>query len=285
MDRMTHILTIDLEDWYLAHLDHFRESPIALDAPTNPAIIPATRKMLEMLRATRNTATFFVSGTVARDFPSLTPEIRDAGHEIASHGYYHRRLDLLTPDQFRSDLARSLEVLSKTGVTEIRGFRAPCFSVTRKTLWALGIIREFGLAYDASIFPIRRRLYGIPSWPRHPLKLSNGLWEFPAATVNIAGQNLPVAGGGWFRMIPYSFIVRALRHSSLPQPAVLYLHPSEFYSAAAQMRHQPIGIYSNLVVGIENLGLRRSENKIRRLLSDFSFCRLDTRLPDNEATE
>ncbi len=279
MDQPTHILTIDLEDWYLAHLDLFRESDITPDASTDPSIIPATQKILEMLKSTGNTATFFVSGTIARDFPWLIPQIQEAGHEIASHGFLHRRLAFLTPDQFRADLMQSLEALSNAGAANVRGYRAPCFSITRKTLWALKIICDCGLVYDSSIFPIRRRLYGIPSWPQHPTKLSNGLWEFPAATVCLANQKLPVAGGGWLRVVPYALMARAIRSTRVSRPAVFYLHPGEFFPAAAIMRHQPIGVYSNLVAGVENFGLRRSARKIYRLLSDFSFCRLDKYLP------
>ncbi|MFC1475667.1 DUF3473 domain-containing protein [Candidatus Zixiibacteriota bacterium] len=275
------ILTVDVEDWYLSHLEFFPDATATPDDRVDPSIIQSVRQVLELLDQTKNTATFFVLGTVARDYPELIGEIAARGHEIASHGYLHRRLVNLTADDFARDLDLSLEALAKAGAAEIKGYRAPCFSITRRTMWALGIIKKRGLAYDASIFPVRRRLYGIADWPTAPTQLENGLWEFPPATVRFCGQNFPVAGGGWLRMLPYRLIKRGLQSRNLSSPAVLYFHPHELDPSGATLRHRPKSLYTRLVTRLENTGLKKNPAKIRQLLTDFRFDRLDAHLPPN----
>jgi polysaccharide deacetylase family protein (PEP-CTERM system associated) len=277
--QQEHILTIDVEDWYLSHLEFFPDSPASPDDRTDLSIVHSVRKVLDLLEHTHNTATFFVLGTVARDYPDIIGEIAAHGHEIASHGYRHRRLVHLTPAEFARDLDLSLEALDKAGAANIKGYRAPCFSITRQTMWALELIKQSGLVYDASIFPIRRRLYGIPDWPVEPTQLPNGLWEFPPATVRVAGQNLAVAGGGWLRMLPYGLIRRAWRSRRLSTPAVFYFHPYELDPSSVRLRHQPKKLYTRAVAALETIGLQSNPAKIRRLLKEFRFRRLDAYLP------
>ena len=275
------ILTIDVEDWYLAHLEFFRDSPASPEDPPDRSVVDSTLKMLDLLEETRNTATFFVLGSVAKHFPDLVREIVARGHEIASHGYLHRRLHHLSPDEFTHDLERSLEALNKAGAPRIKGYRAPCFSITGRTLWALDVIKSCGLEYDSSIFPVRRRLYGIPDWPRQAMQYKNGLWEFPPATVRAMGMNLPVAGGGYLRMLPYSVVAAGIRNRTLSAPAVFYFHPYELDPDSVIMRHRPKRPYSRLVATLEQTGLRKNPHKIRRLLTEFSFGRIDQYLQEN----
>jgi len=274
-----HILTIDVEDWYLSHLEFFKDSPAEHDEKPDPSVVAAVGRVLDLLDETKNTATFFVLGTVAEYYPELVQEIAARGHEVASHGYLHKRLFHLTPDEFEKDINRSLEVLAKAGAGEIKGYRAPCFSITRRTMWALDIIKKCGLVYDSSIFPVRRRLYGIPDWPNRPTQHKNGLWEFPPATIRVWGQNLPVAGGGWLRMLPYSLIASGIRSPRLKSPAIFYFHPYELQPSRVTLRHQPKKVYTRLVAALERMGLKRNPAKIRRLLQDFRFDRLDKHLP------
>jgi len=274
-----HILTIDVEDWYLSHLEFFTDSPAAHDERPDPSLVTGVHKVLDLLDDTQNTATFFVLGTVARHYPELVKEIAARGHEIASHGYLHKRLHNLTPDEFAKDLCLSLEALTKAGAPKIKGYRAPCFSITRRTMWALEIIKKCGLIYDSSIFPVRRRLYGIRDWPSEPTRVENGLWEFPPATIRLAGQNLPVAGGGWLRMLPYSLLAAGIRSRRLQSPAVFYFHPYELDPSGVRLRHRPRRVYTRLVTALEKTGLTRNPAKIRRLLHDFRFERLDKHLP------
>ena len=278
---MRNILTIDVEDWYLAHLEFFTDSPVPFDDPPDACVITGVRKFLDLLDETHNTATFFVLGSVAKHFPDLVREIVGRGHEIASHGYLHRRLHHLSPDEFTRDLERSLEALNKAGAPRIKGYRAPCFSITGRTLWALDVIKSCGLEYDSSIFPVRRRLYGIPGWPRQAMQYKNGLWEFPPATVRAMGMNLPVAGGGYLRMLPYSVVAAGIRNRTLSAPAVFYLHPYELDPDSVIMRHRPKRQYSRLVATLEQTGLRKNPHKIRRLLTEFSFGRIDQYLQEN----
>ena len=146
-------------------------------------------------------------------------------------------------------------------------------------MWALDIIKSCGLTYDASIFPVRRRLYGVPDWPPNARKLENGLWEFPPATVRWAGQNFSVAGGGWLRMLPYGLIRRGLRSPNVSSPAVVYIHPHEVDPAGIALRHRPSRLYTRAVVALEQTGKQQNPVKIRQLLADFDFCRLDSFLP------
>lgn len=276
------ILTVDVEDWYLAHLEFFPDSPASPEDHVDPSVVASVHHVLDLLDQTQNTATFFVLGTVARDYPELVGEIAARGHEIASHGYLHRRLIKLTADDLQKDLELSLEALAKAGAPEVRGYRAPCFSITRRTMWALEIIRKCGLSYDASIFPVRRRLYGIADWPNEPVLLQSGLWEFPPATTRFLGQNLPVAGGGWLRMLPYGLIRHGLQSRNLPQPAVLYFHPYEFDPSGVALRHRPRSFYTRAVARLEKTGLAQNPAKISRLLQDYHFSRLDAYLPPDQ---
>lgn len=274
-----HVLTIDVEDWYLSHLEFFKDSPATYDEKPDPSVVPAVGKVLDLLDETKNTATFFVLGTVAEYYPEIVQEILARGHEVASHGYLHQRLFHLTPDEFEKDVNKSLEALTKAGAGKIKGYRAPCFSITRRTMWAVDIIKKCGLVYNSSIFPVRRRLYGIPDWPDRPTRHQNGLWEFPPATIRVLGQNLPVAGGGWLRMLPYSLVTSGIRSPRLKSPAVFYFHPYELEPSGVRLRHQPKKIYTRLVATLERMGQKNNPAKIRRLLQDFRFGRLDKNLP------
>jgi polysaccharide deacetylase family protein (PEP-CTERM system associated) len=275
----SHILTVDVEDWYLAHREFFADSPVPMDAPPDQSVVDAVSKTIALLAETGNTATFFVLGSVAEHYPAVVRKILDEGHEVASHGYLHRRLIHLTPDEFKADLRRSLDALAGAGADEVKGYRAPCFSITKVTLWALDILRECGLKYDSSIFPVRRKLYGIPDWPRGAALLENGLMEFPPATVRGLGINLPVAGGGYLRMLPYALFAKGVHARSLSSPAVFYFHPYELDPRTVVLRHWPGRLYSRAVTRLERMGLAKSPEKIRRLLHEFRFTRLDRYLP------
>lgn len=274
-----HILTIDVEDWYLAHLEFFGDSPSTPDDPPAPSIVSSTRKVLDLLDRTQNTATFFIQGTVAEYYPEVVKDIDSCGHEIASHGYLHRRLQHLTPAEFEQDLRRSLTALQNAGAPAIKGYRAPCFSITRQTLWAFEVIKNCGLQYDSSIFPVRRRLYGIYDWPATPTQNDQGLWEYPPATIRVCGFNLPVAGGGYLRMLPDSFFAVGAHSRRLLSPAVFYFHPYEFDPETVILRHRPRRLYGRAVALLERIGLSGTPAKIERLLREFRFSRLDHFLP------
>ena len=174
----------------------------------------------------------------------------------------------MTPDEFRDDLRRSLDAIAPHAKEPIRGFRATSFSITRRSLWALDILREEGLAYDASIFPIQRERYGIPDAPKAPYRHENGLLEFPSSVGRWTKLKVPI-GGGYFRLFPYFMTRSALRGINAEgRPAVVYLHPWEFDPHQPRMKGDRINTFRHYV------GLRRTAGKLRRLCEDFRFAPL-----------
>lgn len=238
-------------------------------------------------------ATFFVLGWVAERFPRLIREVHQQGYEIASHGYDHRAVYDMSPVEFREDVRKSKKILEDICGFEIIGYRAPSYSITKKSLWALEILAEEGYRYDSSIFPIYHDRYGIPDAPRFPFavcfngkgcvnfsdvlspgasslrpRFSDALLEFPISTVGFFGQNIPVSGGGYFRLLPYSFVRLGLKRINEVEgrPFTFYLHPWEMDSS--QPRIQGAGVFSRLR---HYSNLAKTEMKFRELLKEFSF--------------
>jgi polysaccharide deacetylase family protein (PEP-CTERM system associated) len=213
-------------------------------------------------------ATFFVLGWVADRQPELICEIRDAGHEIGTHGYWHELIYDQTPAQFAADLRQSLAAIERACGVRPACYRAPCFSITRRSLWALDILRDLGIRYDSSIFPpVAHDRYGLEGASRFASRLPNGIWEFPVSTLRVAGRNWAVAGGGYFRLYPLALTRRAIRHLNVQRrPAVMYLHPWEFDP------EQPrIASASRLSRFRHYLNLDKTEPRVRALLREFPF--------------
>jgi polysaccharide deacetylase family protein (PEP-CTERM system associated) len=215
-------------------------------------------------------ATFFVLGWVAERYPALVRRIAAQGHEIASHSYAHRLVYELTPDEFRADLRRARSAIEAAAGTPVRGYRAPSYSVVARSTWALEILAEEGYVYDASIFPIRHDRYGIPDAPRHIHRIelgSRSILEVPGSTVRYAGVNLPIAGGGYFRILPYQWTRWGIRHlnRSEKRPAVFYIHPWEIDPG------QPRLPGSRLSRARHYRNLSKTEERLKRLVRDFRF--------------
>ena len=268
--------TVDLEDWFQGLTS------------TNPRIdqwplfesrvVPATMRLLEILRRYRIQATFFVLGYVAERHPELIDTIQSEGHEIAVHGYWHHYVSRLTSAEFSMELARTLEaIMSITGEMPV-GHRAPYFSVNQTTPWAFDVLRAHGFRYDSSIFPIRNGFYGYPGMPRFPYIASEGgLMEFPLSTVRLGGVNWPIAGGFYLRMLPYAFVRWSIRRLNRQgHPAVLYIHPWELDL------DQPLHPVTPRERITHYGGRRTLEPKLHRLFNEFSFVPLRTLL---EATD
>ncbi|MEO2088532.1 MAG: polysaccharide deacetylase family protein, partial [Gemmataceae bacterium] len=191
----------------------------------------ATHRLLDQLAAAGNvSATFYVVGQIAETHPRLVRAIADAGHEIGSHSHSHTRVHRLTPRAFREDLRRSVDALQQVTGRPVFGFRAPTFSVTRATGWAVDALVESGLRYDSSVFPVRHDRYGVLDAPRHPFWLegeAGRILELPLLTLRLIGRNVPVAGGGYFRLFPPALMRAGLRQLPADAPAVgmLYFHP------------------------------------------------------------
>ena len=269
MPAPVNAFTVDVEDYY--HVSGFAERIAPEDwSSYESRVVPSTKRVLELLEAHAVRATFFILGWVADQFPQLVREIHRAGHELGCHSYSHRLVYQMTPDEFRNDLRRARLAIEDIAGTSVVAYRAPSFSITTKSLWALDILVEEGFQCDSSIFPIRHDRYGIPRAERFPHRierLSGSLLEFPPSVRRIAGFNFPVGGGGYFRLYPVALTERWLaRINSLDaQPFMFYIHPWEFDpdqprlpgSRRSRFRHY--------------LNLGKTEQRTRRILQRFRF--------------
>lgn len=287
---MLNALTIDVEDYF--HVSAFEGciSPSQWD-DCRLRVADNTLRLLDLLDEFDVKATFFVLGWVAERKPELVKDIAGRGHEVASHGYGHRRVYNQTQSEFRDDIRRSKALLEDLTGVEIHGYRAPSYSIARSCLWAYDELVEAGYRYDSSVFPISHDLYGIPDWPRHPflvVKGHDGEWapsvpgncpapghdhcprmmEIPITTLQVAGKNIPIAGGGYFRLFPYFFTRWGLKRINVEEgrPFVFYLHPWEIDPGQPRMSGAPLKSRIR-----HYLNLQRTEGRFRGMLADFSF--------------
>ena len=264
-DAVTNALTIDFEDWYQG-----LEIPHPEWSRFEDRIVPVGRRLLEIFAEAGVRATFFVLGYLAEQHPELVREIAAAGHEVGTHGYSHTLIYQQTPEVFRQELQRSVRVLEELSGGPVLGHRAPFFSITKKSLWALDILREAGIQYDSSIFPVRNYRYGIEDAPRWPYEVETRggkLREWPITTWRVAGRSLPVAGGAYFRIYPYALTRAAFRAiNAAGRAALFYLHPWEI-----DPEHPRIDLPRRIsLTHYFNLGA--TEGRFRRLLRDFRFA-------------
>ena len=225
-------LSVDLEDYF--HVEAFASRIPRSNWSSFPSRVRnSTTRVLELLERHRCRATFFVLGWIAEREPALVREVAEAGHELACHSHLHRQIFHLTPKQFREDLRRSRQLIEDVSGKKVVGFRAPTFSITRRSLWALETLVDEGFEYDSSIFPIRHDLYGIPDACRwiHQQKLPSGrsIWEMPPSTVRVGKINIPFGGGGYLRLAPMAFTRWAIKatHRRERRPFMVYFHPWE----------------------------------------------------------
>jgi len=261
--RIRHILSVDVEDYF--QVEAFaNEIPRATWGDWPSRVVGNTRTILNLFERHGAKGTFFFLGWVANRFSGLVRDVQAQGHELACHSYWHRRVCSLTPSQFREDVRIGKDAIEQAAGVPVCGYRAPSWSINKDSLWALDILGEEGFLYDSSIYPIRHDLYGIPDAPRFSYihKCDNGtqLTEVPPPTVRIAGFNLPGAGGGYFRIFPFSYTewVFQVFEQHYRKPVVTYFHPWEFdpeqprISAGfkSKLRH-----YTNLGIAEKRLGL------------------------------
>ena len=265
---LQHIFTVDVEEYFqVAALEGVVTRQ---DWSTRASRLePAVERLLEMLARHGATGTFFTLGWIADRHPHIVRRIAEGGHEIASHGYWHRRVDTLTPDEFRDDVRASKAVLEDAGGMPVIGFRAPNFSVRPGCEWAFDVLIEEGYRYDSSLFPIRRPGYGYPAAPVVPHVLhraSGSLTELPLATLTWHGARIPAAGGAYLRHFPYAVVRRAFReHLEHGIPATFYVHPWELDPAQPRL---PVSWLTRLR---HYGGLARTVPRIERLLGEFPF--------------
>lgn len=273
---MINALTIDLEDWRQLVS---RRITGRLDPP-DPAVLDEVLFILDTLAEHRVRATFFVLDSIAAAFPRMVRRISALGHEIASHGSSHQRIYNQTPDEFRRETREARQRLEEVTGEAVSGYRAAEFSITMRSLWALEILAEEGFIYDSSIYPIRGRRYGIPGFPPEPgvLKTRNGgrIVEFPPTTIEALGRRWPVAGGGYFALLPYNITREALRvRNGKGLPALVFLHPYEFSESLLRVRVPKPSIRGALISlrysVLQRLTRGLIRDRFRRLLADFDF--------------
>lgn len=280
-ETLRNALTVDLEEYFqVSNFENVIDRKTWNDLPRRAA--HSTHRLLDAFDEAKQRATFFTLGWVAKRHPELVREIADRGHEIACHGYGHALVYDLGPDGFRQDVQRAKGILEDVIGTQVTGYRAPSYSITERSLWALDILHESGFRYDSSIFPIRHHRYGIPGFPKAPvrLELANGgrLDEFPLTTIEVAGLTLPLAGGAYLRFFPQSLFhwgFKRLRDAG--RPFVLYTHPWEIDPGQPR---QDVS-WRIRVNHYHNLG--RTEDRIRSLLGAFRFDCMSNVLADLEA--
>lgn len=261
-----HILSVDVEDYF--QVEAFSDRVSRKDWDKWPLRVQhSTERLLDLLDCEETKATFFILGWVADKLPGLVREIAKRGHELACHSYWHRCIYDLTPVEFRNDTRMAKESIEQAAGVKIRGYRAPSWSITRQSLWALEILAEEGFEYDSSIYPIRHDLYGLPGAPStpyaHRLDAERCLQEFPPATVRFWGATLPAAGGGYLRLFPFGYTLWAIRRieATPRQQLVVYLHPWEIDAEQPRLQgrlRSRLRHYSRLTT---------MEDKLRRLLS------------------
>jgi len=264
-------MSIDVEDY-------FQVSALAPYIPRDDwdrrecRVEANVRRILAMLDEAGVKATFFTLGWIAERHPQLVKDIVAAGHELASHGYGHERASDLDRAAFTQDVRRAKALLEDLGGVAVQGYRAPSFSIGAQNLWAFDVLQEAGYRYSSSVYPIAHDHYGMPDSPRFAYPVRDGLIEVPVTTNRIGGRNLPSSGGGYFRLLPYGvsrWLIRRVNEVDA-QSAVFYFHPWEIdpdqprvpgVDAKSRFRH-----YVNL---------SRTEGRIRRLLGDFAWGRMD----------
>ena len=262
------ILTIDIEDWYMD-----------LDLSTwdlyEDRIVNSTNAILKILDKFNTKATFFIVGYVAEHFPELVHDIKDRGHEVASHGYSHNSIRKQTPKEFEDDLLKSLNILEKITKEKIIGYRACEFSIIEETAWAIDILKKNKMKYDSSVFPVKTHLYGVEGIPSLPYQISSqnikknfpeeNFLEFPLSSyrVPIIHKNIPISGGFYLRFLPYWFIRHVIKKNNRAnQPVICYIHPWELDPKQPRI---------NELKWFHYYRLHSTEKKFKKLVKDFNF--------------
>jgi polysaccharide deacetylase family protein (PEP-CTERM system associated) len=270
-----HIFSVDVEDYFQVSafegiVDRSRWDDFPCRVERNTDIL------LELLYRHNASGTFFTLGWVAQKCPGLIRRIVDAGHEIASHGWWHRRVTSMTPEEFREDIHSAKAILEDVSGQRVLGYRAPSFSITPQTQWALDVLIEVGYQYDSSLFPIARTNYGFPDTPPipHIIHRPNGdIIEFPLATMRMGKKRIPAAGGGYLRHFPYAIIRRAFQdHAQAGTPGVFYIHPWEIDADQPRLE-------APLLTRVRHYrNLDKTLPRLERLLSEFHFTSIAKRM-------
>lgn len=279
-ERMINAMSVDVEEYF-----HAQALDISLDrrASLQSRVEGQTERILALFGEAGIRATFFVLGSVGQRTPGLIRRIVDAGHELACHGWDHQRADSQTIDEFRNDVRRSKATIEDLGGMPVRGYRAATFSIGSGNSWAFRVLKEEGYAYSSSVFPIKHDYYGLPNAPRFAFFPDGpaGIEEYPLSSVRIGRRNLPCAGGGYFRLLPYAVTRAAIRRLNRKEgrACIFYFHPWEI--DPGQPRISPLPWKSRFR---HYTNLAATQDRLKRLLDDFAWDRIDHTLLTQDAT-
>ena len=270
-----HAFTVDVEDWY-----HGIPIPGEDKALAERRLERGVHLLLDLLAERDTRATFFVLGPAAAEHPVLIRRIANAGHEIGCHGWAHELIYRMTPGEFREDTHRAMSEISNITGSPVTTFRAAYFSITKDSLWALEVLASLGFRSDSSIFPVHNWRYGIADFEPRPHRIetpTGSIFEFPLTTRKVFGQNLPVSGGAYLRIYPYS-LTRSnfLALESVARPVIFYIHPWEFDPDHPRVSFHWKARFTHYV----NLG--STEKKVRQLLAEFRFGSLGDLMDDEQ---
>lgn len=270
---MINALTIDVEDYFMVSAFADRVRFDQWDG-FEGRVERNTMKVLDLLDEHGVKATFFVLGWVAGKYPAIVREIWKRGHEIASHSYRHRLAYELTKEEFREDTRLSKRLIEDITGERVIGYRAPSYSITERSMWGLDVLIEEGFVYDSSIFPIRHDRYGIPGFSRFARRVERGasgeILEMPLSTVKVLGKNVPIAGGGYLRLFPMSFIEWGISslNSRESQPAIIYFHPWEIDPEQPRLNGSALSVFRH------HVNIDKTLPRLRRLLKKYRFAPL-----------
>ncbi|WP_409574850.1 XrtA system polysaccharide deacetylase [Thiobacillus sp.] len=270
---MKNAMSIDVEDYF--QVSAFASTIRREDWDSLPCRVERNIDViLQLLDEADASATFFTLGWIAERYPQVVRRIVDSGHELASHGYGHERVSDLTPEQFRSDITRAKHILEDLGGVAVRGYRAPSFSINQNNWWAVDELENAGYVYSSSIYPVKHDHYGMPDAPRFPNRPNgaDGILELPPTTLALLGRNLPAAGGGWFRLLPYALSRWMLQRVNTQDqaPCMFYFHPWEM--DAGQPRQSGLSTRTRFR---HYVNLQRMPGRMKKLLNDFEWDRVD----------
>ncbi len=267
-------MTIDVEDWF--QVQAYAGAIPREDWDTLPRRVEVnTHRMLDLLERAGARATFFTLGWVAERHPGLIRRIVGDGHELASHGFGHAQVHTLGEAAFRADVGRARRMLEDIGGVAVRGYRAPTFSMGPRTPWAWDVLADEGHTYSSSVYPVRHDLYGEPGALREPHRRGS-VWEIPMTTLRLRGRNIPVAGGGWFRIAPYALFQAALRRVDRSgERSLFYIHPWEIDADQPRVRQAKLSERLR-----HRVNLSATEARLTRLVADFSWDRMDRVFPE-----
>jgi len=271
-DQIINAMSVDVEDYF--QVSAFEKIISRTDWDSIKHRVDGnTNKILDIFTKNNIKATFFMLGWVAERYPNLVKRIIAEGHELASHGYEHIRATEQTPEEFRCDVIKTKNILEDISGMEVKGYRAPSYSIGVKNLWAIDELADAGYRYSSSIYPIKHDLYGMPDAPRFVFRHQKcQLLEVPITTVLFSGRKMPCGGGGFFRLFPYAYSKWAINrvNESDKQSANFYFHPWEIDIEQPRFNNAPLKSRFR-----HYLNINKMERRLQQLMRDFNWNRMD----------